>query len=51
MSQGSYAGKLLRVDLTNGSAKAEEIPEDIIKDYIGGRGFGIKYLYDEMTPV
>jgi aldehyde:ferredoxin oxidoreductase len=50
MSQGSYTGKLLRVDLTSGSAKAENIPEDIIKNYIGGRGFGIRYLYDEMAP-
>ena len=45
-----YAGKLLRVNLTNGTAKAEKIPESIKRDYIGGRGFGIKYLYDELLP-
>jgi len=50
MNKGSYAGKLLRVNLTTGKVSSEEIPENIRKEYIGGRGFGIKYFYDEVAP-
>ncbi|MFC1823093.1 aldehyde ferredoxin oxidoreductase family protein [Thermodesulfobacteriota bacterium] len=50
MKFGGYTGKFLRVDLTAGTSRVELIPEDIIREYIGARGFGIKYLYDEMTP-
>ncbi len=46
----SYAGKLLRVNLSNGLTKAETIPEEMIRTFLGPRGFGIKYLYDELKP-
>ena len=36
---------MLRVDLSNRSSKVEEIPSDIIKKYVGGRGIGAYYLY------
>ncbi|MFH0812971.1 MAG: aldehyde ferredoxin oxidoreductase family protein [Pseudomonadota bacterium] len=42
--------KYLRVNLTAGIVKEEEIPSEVIMDFIGGRGFGIKYLYDELSP-
>ena len=45
-----YANKLLRINLTNSEIKKENIPEEIKKDYIGGSGFGIKYLWDEVPP-
>ena len=37
---------MLRVDLSNRSTKVEEIPIDIIKQYVGGRGLGAYYLYN-----
>ena len=40
--------KLLRVNLSKGVAKDEDIPKKIAMDYVGGRGFGSKYLYDEV---
>ena len=40
--------KLLRVNLTNGAIKEEDIPKKIADGFIGGRGFGSKYLYDEV---
>ena len=40
--------KLLRVNLSNGAIKEENIPQKIATDYLGGRGFGSKYLYDEV---
>jgi len=46
----TYAGKLLRINLTDRKYNFERIPEQIQKDYLGGRGFGIKYLYDEVAP-
>ncbi|HJX13470.1 MAG TPA: aldehyde ferredoxin oxidoreductase C-terminal domain-containing protein, partial [Dehalococcoidales bacterium] len=45
-----YAGKLLRVDLSAGTVKDEPLPERVARDFIAGRGFGIKYLYDELSP-
>jgi aldehyde:ferredoxin oxidoreductase len=42
--------RLLRVNLKNGGVGVESIPEKTLKDFIGGRGIGIKYLYDELKP-
>ncbi len=47
---GGWTGKLLRVDLTNGTSRVEDIPREWLKDYIGGRGLGDRYLYEEMDP-
>ena len=41
-------GKLLRVNLTEGSILQEEIPEEKAKKFLGGRGLGTKYLFDEL---
>jgi aldehyde:ferredoxin oxidoreductase len=48
MYQGGYNGKLLRINLTDQTAKVEELPSQVAKEYIGGAGFCIKYLYDEV---
>jgi aldehyde:ferredoxin oxidoreductase len=45
-----WTGKLLRVDLTAGKSSVEEIPQEWLHDYIGGRGLGVRYLYEEMDP-
>ncbi len=50
MYQGGYNGKVLRINLTDKSAKVEGLPSQVAKGYIGGAGFGIKYLYDEIKP-
>jgi len=41
-----YAGKLLRVDLTTGTAIREDLNEDYARRYIGGRGLAARYLYE-----
>ena len=46
----SYTGKLLRANLTTGAVKVEPIPEQVTRDFMGPRGLGIKYLYDELKP-
>jgi len=42
--------KLLRVDLTNHKISIEDIDPKISKDYIGGRGVAMRYLFDEVDP-
>lgn len=46
----AYTGRLLRVNLTQKRFAVEEIPRRTIEEYIGGRGFVIKYAYDEIRP-
>jgi len=48
MYTGGYTGKILRINLTDQTAKEEELSLEIAKDFIGGAGFGIKYLFDEV---
>ncbi len=45
-----WHGRLLRVDLTRQSVSIETIDPKLLKDYIGGRGLAIRYLYDEVDP-
>ena len=45
-----WHGKLLRVNLSDGEIKTENIDPKIAKDYLGGRGWAIRYLYDEVDP-
>ena len=45
-----YAGTVLRVDLGSGSVRKEPLPESLVKNFIGGRGFVAKMLYDEIVP-
>jgi len=42
-------GKILRVNLTNGEIKEEELFEDVAK-YVGGRGLAAKILFEELRP-
>ena len=45
-----YNGKILFVDLTSGSIKEENLPEQVYRDYIGGVGLGARILYERMKP-
>ncbi|ASJ14880.1 aldehyde ferredoxin oxidoreductase family protein [Thermococcus radiotolerans] len=44
----AYWGKILRVNLTNGTIKEEHFDEEFAKKWLGTRGFGIYYLLKEM---
>jgi aldehyde:ferredoxin oxidoreductase len=48
MYSGGYTGKVLRVDLTHQTFSEEELPAETARDFIGGAGFTIKYLFDEV---
>ncbi len=41
-------GRLLRVNLSTGAGVWEPIPSDHHQRFIGGRGLGIRYLYEEL---
>jgi aldehyde:ferredoxin oxidoreductase len=45
-----FHGQLLRVDLTGQSFRKEEIPEKILKGYLGGKGLGSYLLLREVDP-
>jgi aldehyde:ferredoxin oxidoreductase len=45
-----YTGKILRVDLTNEKTSTEPTNMDWAKKFIGGKGLGAKYLFEELKP-
>jgi aldehyde:ferredoxin oxidoreductase len=45
-----YGGRILRVSLSDGKVKTESTPEDLIRDYLGARGFIAHTLYTELAP-
>jgi aldehyde:ferredoxin oxidoreductase len=45
-----YRNKLLRIDLSKKEATEIPIQGSVIKDFVGGRGFGIEYLYKNLAP-
>jgi len=47
---GGYAGRILRVDLTNRLIEVESEDEETLRKYIGGTGLGAKILYGEVPP-
>lgn len=45
-----YADRSLYVNLSTNEIKVKPIPEEMKKKFIGGRGYGMKYLWDAVTP-
>jgi len=45
-----YVGKVLRVNLATKEVSVEDLNLDDVKNYIGGRGLGVKMLMDEIDP-
>jgi len=45
-----YAGKILRVDLSSECISEEVLDETTLRKWVGGVGFGVKYLYEEVPP-
>src|SRR5512136_64530 len=43
-------GKLLEIDLTSGKSKTLPISNELYEKYLGGRGLGIRLLYDMLPP-
>jgi len=47
---GGYAGKILRVNLSNNTTSVEKKKKKFCRKYIGGAGFVAYYLYKELKP-
>ncbi|MBS1249633.1 MAG: putative oxidoreductase YdhV [Chloroflexi bacterium] len=45
-----WHGKILKVDLERSTITTETLDPKMAKDFIGGRGWAIKYLYENMDP-
>jgi len=50
MRLGGYAGELLRVNLSTCAIKREKLDLEAAYNFLGGRGYGAKILYDELKP-
>ena len=46
----AYTNKLLIIDLSSESFEILPVSNDLKKDFIGGKGFGAKLLYDMVLP-
>jgi aldehyde:ferredoxin oxidoreductase len=51
MDLGGYADRIARVDLTSGTVEYEGVNEKEARKYIGGRGLGVKYVFDNGPTV
>jgi len=51
MKLGGYADHIARIDLTSGAVIYEGIDEEDARKYIGGRGLGVKYVFDNGPTV
>lgn len=45
-----YRNRLLKIDLSKREAVESPVEAGVIRDFIGGRGFGIDYLYKHLAP-
>ena len=45
-----YAGKMVYADLSAGKITIKPTPPELKKQYMGGRGFGIRLLTDMVDP-
>ena len=43
-----WKGNILRIDLTRSNCSVEDIPREMARNFIGGRGLGVKILFDEI---
>ncbi len=50
MTLYGYGGSILRVDLSTKSVRTEKTDPVMARDFLGGRGFVAKILYDELSP-
>ena len=51
MTLGGYADKVAWTDLSTGKVEYKPIPDDIKAKYIGARGVGVKFVFDNGPKV
>ncbi|MGQ9618870.1 MAG: aldehyde ferredoxin oxidoreductase family protein [Candidatus Aminicenantia bacterium] len=45
-----WTGNILRINLTDRKVKKESFGEEFARKWVGGRGFAVKILWDELKP-
>ena len=45
-----YMGTWLRIDLSRRTIRKEPLDSELIRGFVGGRGFNSKILFDELQP-
>ena len=48
LNVGGYTGNILRVDLSRGKTEIEHVNQEAVEKWVGGVGFGARYLYEEV---
>ncbi|TAK23400.1 MAG: aldehyde ferredoxin oxidoreductase [Chloroflexota bacterium] len=51
MPFGGYANNVARIDLTSGAVAYETIPEEWALKYVGARGLGVRYVFENGPKV
>jgi aldehyde:ferredoxin oxidoreductase len=51
MALGGYANRIAHIDLTKGEVDYQPIPEDWARKYIGARGLGVKFVFENGPQV
>lgn len=51
MNLGGYADRIAWVDLSAGKVEFKPVPENDARKYIGGRGLGVKFVFDNGPKV
>jgi aldehyde:ferredoxin oxidoreductase len=51
MTLAGYANRLAKVDLTRGKVEYDQPKDDDLRKYLGGRGLGVKYVFDNGPKV
>ncbi len=51
MNLGGFRNRVARVDLTRGKVSYEPLDQDDVGKYVGGRGLGAKYVFDNGPTV
>ena len=51
MNLGGYADRIAHIDLTTGKVEYTGVPEDWARKYLGGRGLGVKYVFENGPQV
>ena len=46
---GGYFRQILHIDMSSGQSRTEAIDDEFIEKYVGGRGFAIKLLWDNLV--
>lgn len=50
VKMGSYKGKILEINLTNGAIAHSTLEQDILRKFIGGSGVAAKLFLDRVSP-